>query len=90
MYRIFPNKRTTRILEASLEECRWFYNATLDFRKKAWEDEKRTANYYEAKRRIPERQDFCCGLGYQLNGAQSLPFQKHSRCGMVGIFQYVV
>jgi len=53
MYRIFPNKRTLHILEASLEECRWLYNDTLGFRKQAWEDENRTADYYETKRRIP-------------------------------------
>jgi len=53
MYRIFPNKRTLHILEGNLEECRWLYNDTLSFRKKALEEEKRIANYYETKRRIP-------------------------------------
>ncbi|MEI7554255.1 helix-turn-helix domain-containing protein [Candidatus Chlorohelix sp.] len=53
MCRIFPNKRTSHILEASLEECCWLYNDTLSFRKKALEEEKRIANYYETKRRIP-------------------------------------
>jgi len=53
MYRIFPNKRTLHTLEANLEECRWLYNDTLAFRKKAWEDETRNASYYETKRRIP-------------------------------------
>jgi putative transposase len=52
-YRVYPNKKTLHILQASLEECRWLYNDTLDFRKKAWEDQNRTATYYETKRRIP-------------------------------------
>ena len=53
IYRIFPNKRALHQLEAALEECRWLYNDTLAFRKKVWEDETRTASYYETKRRIP-------------------------------------
>ena len=53
MHRIFPIKQALHALEAALDECRWLYNNTLGFRKKAWEDENRTANYYETKRRIP-------------------------------------
>ena len=53
MYRIFPNKQALHALEAAFEECRWLYNDTLEFRKKAWEDENRTANYYQTKSRIP-------------------------------------
>jgi len=62
MYRIFPNKRTLHILEASLEDCRWLYNDTLGFRKQAWEDENRSANYYETKRRIPVLKVSCPSL----------------------------
>lgn len=36
-----------------LEECRWLYNNTLAYRKDAYEQEKRTANWYETKARIP-------------------------------------
>jgi putative transposase len=36
-----------------LEECRWLYNQTLGYRKEAWEQEQRTANWYETKGRIP-------------------------------------
>lgn len=53
MYRLFPNKRTQHSLDTALEECRWLYNNTLGFRKKAWEDENRSATYFETKRRIP-------------------------------------
>ncbi len=53
LYRIFPNKRALHTLESALEECRWLYNNTLAFRKDAWENEQRNANYYETKKRIP-------------------------------------
>jgi putative transposase len=36
-----------------LEECRWLYNKTLAYRKDAWEQEQRAADWYETKRRIP-------------------------------------
>ncbi len=36
-----------------LEECRWLYNNTLAYRKNAYEQEGRTADWYETKARIP-------------------------------------
>jgi len=36
-----------------LEECRWLYNRTLGYRKDAWEQEERNADWYETKRLIP-------------------------------------
>ncbi len=36
-----------------LEECRWLYNNTLSYRKDAYEQEARTAGWYETKARIP-------------------------------------
>jgi putative transposase len=36
-----------------LEECRWLYNRTLGYRKDAYEQEQRTADWYETKRLIP-------------------------------------
>ena len=52
-YRVYLTNGQRRILEQQLEECRWVYNETLAYRKRAYEDEQRTANWYETKRLLP-------------------------------------
>jgi len=52
-YRIYLTKGQRRILEQQLEECRWVYNETLAYRKRAYEEETRTANWHETKRLLP-------------------------------------
>jgi putative transposase len=52
-YRIYLTKGQRRILEQQLEECRWTYNETLAYRKRAYEEEQRTADWYETKRMLP-------------------------------------
>jgi putative transposase len=52
-YRIYLSKGQRRILEHQLELSRWVYNETLAYRKQAYEDEQRTANWYETKRQLP-------------------------------------
>lgn len=52
-YRIYLTNGQRRILEQQLEECRWLYNETLAYRKQAYEEEQRTANWYETKRQLP-------------------------------------
>jgi putative transposase len=52
-YRIYLTNGQRRILEQQLEECRWAYNETLAYRKRAYEEEQRTANWYETKRLLP-------------------------------------
>ena len=52
-YRIYLTNGQRRILEQQLEECRWVYNETLAYRKRAYEQEQRTANWYETKRLLP-------------------------------------
>jgi putative transposase len=52
-YRIYLTNGQRRILEQQLEECRWVYNETLAYRKRAYEEEQRTANWYETKRQLP-------------------------------------
>jgi putative transposase len=42
------------MLEQQLEECRWVYNETLAYRKRAYEEKQRTANWYETKRLLPD------------------------------------
>jgi len=52
-YRLYPTKKQRRLLESTLEECRWLYNNTLAYCREIWEKEKRFASWYETKRRIP-------------------------------------
>ena len=52
-YRLLPTKRQLNTLTKMLEECRFLYNDTLAYRKNAWENEQRNANWYETKARIP-------------------------------------
>lgn len=52
-YRFYPTIGQQRLLNQMLQECRWLYNRTLGYRKDAWEEESRTADWYETKRLIP-------------------------------------
>lgn len=52
-YRIYITKGQRRILEQQLEECRWVYNETLAYRRRVYEEERRTADWYETKRLLP-------------------------------------
>jgi putative transposase len=52
-YRIYLTNGQQHILGQQLEECRWVYNETLAYRKRAYEEEQRTANWYETKRQLP-------------------------------------
>lgn len=52
-YRIYLTKGQRRILDHQLEECRWVYNETLAYRKRVYDVEQRTADWYETKRMLP-------------------------------------
>jgi len=52
-YRIYLTNGPRRILDQQLEACRWVYNETLAYRKHAYEEAQRTANWYETKRLLP-------------------------------------
>ena len=52
-YRIYLSNGQRRILEQQLELSRWVYNETLAYRKQAYEEEQRTADWYETKRQLP-------------------------------------
>jgi putative transposase len=56
-YRIYLTRGQRRILERQLEECRWVYNETLAYRKRAYEEEQRNATWYETKRLLPDWKD---------------------------------
>ena len=46
-YRIYPTKTQLRILEMTLEGCRYIYNETLALRKEAWEKDEESISYYD-------------------------------------------
>ncbi len=46
-YRIFPNKKQVKALQATLEECRWLYNHLLEKRRDAWEQEGLSLSLYQ-------------------------------------------
>jgi putative transposase len=52
-YRLYPTKHQLKKLEATLEECHWLYNATLAYRKDAWEQRQELVSWYDSKKRLP-------------------------------------
>ncbi len=52
-YRIFPNKKQIKALEATLEECRWLYNHLLEKRRDAWEQESKSLSLYGQQETFP-------------------------------------
>ena len=46
-YRIYPDKKLMKALEATLEECRWLYNHLLETRRDAWEQEGKSLSLYQ-------------------------------------------
>jgi putative transposase len=44
-YRLRPTKKQERLLQSTLDECRWLYNHFLEQRKTSWEDKKKSLNY---------------------------------------------
>jgi putative transposase len=50
---MYPTKQQLKMLETTLEECRWLYNNTLAYRKEAWERKRRSVSRYDAQARIP-------------------------------------
>jgi putative transposase len=52
-YRIYPTKQQERLLEATLEECRWLYNYLLEQRKTAWEQRGETLKLYDQVNTLP-------------------------------------
>ncbi|HBY93731.1 MAG: transposase [Ardenticatenaceae bacterium] len=52
-YRIYPTKPQERQLARVLEECRWLYNETLAYRKRAWEERQESVGLYDTQRLLP-------------------------------------
>jgi putative transposase len=53
-YRIRPTKKQERLLQQTLDECRWLYNHFLEQRKTAWEEHQKSMNYHAQAVSIPK------------------------------------
>jgi len=49
-FRLYPTKSQVKSLENTLEVCRHVYNRTLEFRKDAWENEKKSISLYDTNK----------------------------------------
>jgi putative transposase len=52
-YRIYPTKKQQRMLNETLEECRWLYNHLLEMRKNAWEHDGKSLSCYAQQATYP-------------------------------------
>jgi putative transposase len=53
-YRIYPTKSQRTKMNQTLELCRWTYNETLAYRKKAYEENGKTVSKYETHNLLPK------------------------------------
>lgn len=53
-FRLVPTKGQQRLLEQTLETCRWVYNETLAYRKTAWEERQETVGLYDTNALLPQ------------------------------------
>src|SRR5215207_9672408 len=55
LYRLYPSRSQAKVLDATLETCRFFYNDCLAERKTAYQERGETIGKYEQLRRVSER-----------------------------------
>jgi putative transposase len=55
LYRLYPSRPQERLLDATLETCRFFYNDCLQERKTAYEERGETIGKYDQLRHVKER-----------------------------------
>jgi putative transposase len=52
-YRIYPTAKQERLLNETLDACRWLYNHFLDQRKTSWEENQETIGLYDQHGQLP-------------------------------------
>jgi putative transposase len=62
-YRIYPSKAQTKIMEHTLDLCCELYNAGLQERRDAWKICKKSVNYYDQQKQLPEIKEIREDLG---------------------------
>jgi IS605 OrfB family transposase len=55
LYRLYPSRTQARLLDATLETCRFFYNDCLSERKTAYEERGESIGKYDQLRQVKER-----------------------------------
>ena len=53
-FRLRPTKKQARALQAQLDECRWLYNAMLEQRKTAYEQQQASVSKYQQHNLLPK------------------------------------
>src|ERR1051325_3665605 len=53
-YRIYPTRKQRKLLNQTLETCRWTYNYFLDQRKHAWEKSQKSIGLYDQTRQLKQ------------------------------------
>lgn len=56
-YRFYPTKSQRALLEQAIEECRWVWNKTLDFRKCAYDQEQKFVSLYQTSAELTKWKD---------------------------------
>ena len=56
-FRLAPTKGQVRLLEQTLDTCRWVYNETLAYRKTAWEERQEHIGLYDTNALLPAWKD---------------------------------
>ena len=52
-YRLYPTKSQSHLLGHTLDECRWLYNQTLEYRQRAWKEHQESISLYDTNRLLP-------------------------------------
>lgn len=52
-YRLYPNKKQKRLLQETLNECRWLYNYILSFKIKIYNSDKISLSQYDLNKLLP-------------------------------------
>lgn len=53
-YRLYPTTHQAKVMQTTLDECRWLYNHMLEERKNAWEQDEGSLNYHSQAVTIPK------------------------------------
>lgn len=68
-YRIYPTRSQQKILETTLDECRWLYNYALNDRRTCYELDGKSPSYYSQSKTLPylkESRDDLCKVNYMV------------------------
>lgn len=53
-FRLYPSKAQVKVLNQTLEQCRWVYNQILAYRKDSWEKEQKSISHFDTIKLLPD------------------------------------